>query len=134
LKFIDLQGKLHSKNVDVYKYGRRAVSRSQFQHKVGKRLQELFPTFTILEEMPVWGTSLKLDFYIHGLRLAIEADGIQHDEYVPFFHGSKEKFAKGIRNDANKERWCEINCIKIIRINEENFENMSRIIWGMEND
>lgn len=131
MKFIDLNGKVHSKQINTYKYGRKSESRSNFQKKVGDELQKIFPQHIILEEMPAFGTGLYIDFYIHGLKLAVEADGIQHKEFNSFFHKTRDRFSDSIRNDIKKEQWCELNKIKLVRINDKNFDNIEEIVKCM---
>jgi hypothetical protein len=89
---------------------------SQYHIKCKSLLQELFAVYSILEEIPVPDLGLTLDFFIPMKKLAIEVDGQQHDKFVPFFHGNKQKFAKGKTNDRLKEYWCELNNITIIRL------------------
>lgn len=46
----------------------------------------------------------------------IELDGVQHDEYSPYYHESYEDFEKQQRHDEQKEQFCKDNGINLIRI------------------
>lgn len=123
MKFIDLYGKEHSKDIDYRKYTRSRDSRSNIANYLYDKIVEIFPNQQILEEFPCVGIkpALYIDFMIlsSALRIAFEADGRQHKEYVPFFHGSRMGFVKAQLNDINKDRWTEINDIKLIRVSSE---------------
>lgn len=68
---------------------------------------------------PLWLDGLELDFYIHSKRLAIEVQGNQHFEFVPFFHGDESGFERQQERDAKKASLCRENNIKLIYIASE---------------
>lgn len=130
MKFRDLEGNIISKDISRYKWSGRAASEGE--RSLGEKLRDLFPSITIYAQLPCVGTRLKLDYYIYDLKMAFEFDGRQHDEHVPFYHGDKRGFARAQERDQEKEEWCEINDIKLIRITEKelDIESLTRKIIG----
>ena len=64
---------------------------------------------------PDTGARLELDLYNEELNLAIEYNGRQHYEFVPFFHrNDQEEFEKQKARDIIKEGYCDIFEIKLI--------------------
>lgn len=122
MKFIDLQGRSHSCNINQYKKTYSKKSRSNYQKKLGEILLEIWPHVPIYEEMPCPGTGLRLDFFIPSLRIGIEMQGEQHDSYIPFFHKNKYGFARSQARDDSKSEWCRINDITLIKIYEKDLE------------
>lgn len=59
---------------------------------------------------------LRFDFYIPGLNVAIEFDGRQHYENVPFFQSKTSTFELTRERDNIKDVFCKENGIKMIRI------------------
>jgi very-short-patch-repair endonuclease len=118
LKFIGLDGKEFRVELMQPKNPLRSKedSKSKFQWETGCALRRVFPRFTILEEFNIPGTRLHIDFFIPELRIAVEADGAQHNKYSPFFHVTKEGFRRSQARDRNKEEWCKINNIRLIRV------------------
>lgn len=130
MKFKDLQGRTHTKDIRKYRYYPDYESLSQGQTQLGKILTKILPNITIYEELPCFGTGLRLDFYIPNLKIAFEFDGEQHNEYNIFFHGNRSGFARQKQRDILKEQWCETNNIKLIRVVKENLtiENIKELI------
>jgi hypothetical protein len=60
--------------------------------------------------------NLELDCYDPQLRLAVEAQGIQHYKYVPYFHKSKEAFQNQQYRDELKRRMCSDNKVNLIEV------------------
>lgn len=52
------------------------------------------------------GVRLELDFFIEELNVAIEVQGIQHVEYVPFFHNTYNDFLERKKRDEEKIAIC----------------------------
>ena len=59
---------------------------------------------------------LKLDFYSDALKMGIEFDGKYHYNFVERFHKNKEGYLDRLRKDELKNRYCEENGIKLLRI------------------
>lgn len=99
----------------------RQSSASQTIYEI---LLKLFPNYTIEREYPL-GDQLCLDFYIKELKIGIEVDGRQHEEYVGHFHGSRDKFVHGKNLDFKKEQICNIKNITLVRFKGSEEKNFS---------
>lgn len=129
MKFVDLSGRIHSKNIKPSDYPIRPISKSAGQKKLGEAIQRIFPpSMGIMEEYPCWGEQLYLDFFIPGLMMAFEFNGSQHDEFNPFFHGDRSGFANEQRRDQRKAKWCELNKIRLITLSDIDLENLEEVI------
>lgn len=62
------------------------------------------------------GRNLELDCYNASLKLAVEYNGRQHYEYVPYFHRNKETFHNQKYRDELKRIYCRDNGIYLIEI------------------
>jgi len=62
----------------------------------------------------VTGQCLELDCFNQELKIAIEYNGIQHYEYTPRFHSSKDSFYNTKYRDKIKKELCQKNGIKLI--------------------
>lgn len=71
---------------------------------------------------------LRFDFYIPQEKLAIEYDGIQHFAPVGFGGNPEKAFASVKENDLLKEKFCEENGIKLLRIPYNSFDNIEDIL------
>ena len=79
-------------------------------------LKEIFPYDKIIKEFPL-GERLRVDFVITSpYNLAFEYDGIQHEEYSSFFHGSKGAFIESQQRDKKKETLLLNRGIHLIRL------------------
>lgn len=90
------------------------MSTSKLQRKVKRDLAQALPDLTINENRrPSWlsvhtdGQKVELDFYIPELAIAIEVQGRQHSEYVPFFHGDEAGYQAQQQRDRVKAEACE---------------------------
>lgn len=90
---------------------------------VGSILKRIFPEHTFVKvrpdflKYPETRRNLELDFYCKELGVAIEYDGRQHYEYVPFFHkNNQENFVKQKQRDAFKRDACSRYGITLIEI------------------
>jgi very-short-patch-repair endonuclease len=72
------------------------------------------------------GSGLRLDFFLPEYNLGIEFDGIQHDQYVEFFHKNPEGFEYRKQLDHQKDLICSSKNIKVLRISyqENNIESL----------
>ena len=92
-------------------------SRSKLQKSTKTFLKKYWEKHVVFEEFPIVGTRLSIDFYNANKKIAIEVQGRQHTEYVPFFHGeNKINYLNQLRRDSEKLKFCEINDIKLIEI------------------
>lgn len=91
---------------------------SLFEKKVRAVFCELFG-FEFNSERPIYGNKgafLELDGYEAELKLAFEANGIQHYKYVPYFHETPIAFNEQQERDKKKLIWCEKKGIALIVI------------------
>lgn len=126
MRLRNIRGKFVYKNVSKKRIDWDKKSRSNIQFRVKELLKEIWKNDIVYEEFPVYGSRLSLDFYNANLDVAIEVQGRQHTEFVPFFHGKNEAaFIDQLRRDRDKEHFCEINDIKLILIMEEEKKDFS---------
>lgn len=93
--------------------------RSKAQFRFGRRLLEMFPYETILEEFIIPCTNgLSLDFWLPRLKWAFEIQGGQHDRFVKFFHSNQEGFVRQQQRDSIKKYWCSLNNISLMYIRD----------------
>ena len=78
---------------------------SQQHAQVIDELKHLFPFYKIEIEHNI-GNRLFLDIFIPDLSVGIEVNGVQHYEFVPFFHGTLENFEEYKMLDMKKLRMC----------------------------
>jgi hypothetical protein len=94
-----------------------STSRSKLQYSVKQFIETYWATDIVFEEFPIVGSKMTFDFYNSNKNIAIEVQGGQHLKYTPFFHGkSKSKFLSQIRRDNEKQKFCELNKIKLVEI------------------
>ena len=132
MKFFDLDNNEIGKNIQKYKLDRRKKSASKGQKLLGEKLIELFPNITIYTEVPCFGTKMRLDFFIPDLNLCCEFNGKQHEEFNPFFHGSKRRFLESQQRDNEKAEWCKINGLRLLVITEKTMDNLKSLIYNIE--
>jgi hypothetical protein len=95
---------------------------SKFEQCVRRNLREIFnkpfnkarPDF--LRNPVTVNFNLELDCFEPQMRLAVEAQGIQHYKYTPYFHKSKEAFQNQQYRDELKRRMCKDNGITLIEV------------------
>lgn len=86
--------------------------------KLYYQLKEAFPEQLVMHHArPNWLGRQHLDIFIHEYNVAIEYQGLQHDQPVEFF-GGEEAFLKTQRRDARKKRLCKKNRVKLIYVRE----------------
>lgn len=119
MKLIDMNGNEVRANVSASNFPIRGESsKSMIQQNAGKILVSKYSLYTILEEWPIPGSKLTIDFFIPQLRIAVEVDGSQHKKFNKFFHGTIENFRKQKERDARKKSWCEMNNIDLYSVTD----------------
>lgn len=99
----------------LIKWDGQSLSKLQFSTK--QFLKPFWHTDIVFEEFPIVGTKMRFDFYNSNQNIAVEVQGGQHLKYTPFFHGkSKSTFLSQIRRDNDKQKFCELNNIKLVEI------------------
>lgn len=120
MHFLTLTNKKRNcKNAKKYLINWSSKSRSKFQENVKKFLFKYWCQDIVFEEFPIVGTRLTLDFYNANKKIAIEAQGRQHVQFIQFFHQDRLNFLHQLRRDQNKEKFCELNGIKLVTIFEK---------------
>ena len=83
-------------------------------------LQRLFPRHKFRKVRPNFLNShkthhnLELDMYCEELNIAVEYNGRQHYEYVPYYHKCKEDFYDQVKRDRLKQTLCRKHKVKLI--------------------
>ena len=110
-------------------------SRSKFQYNVKQLLKTYWSMDMVFEELPMVGSKMSFDFYNATQNVAVEVQGEQHIKFTPYFHGAaKSNFLGQIRRDNEKQKYCELNSIKLIEIypkdeiSAESFRSLGLII------
>ena len=117
-----LDGKNTSWDLRESKFPMRSqgACKSKIQFACGQILKQQFPLDLILEEVTVPGEQMYLDFFLPNRRIAVEVQGQQHFDYSPFFHQSQKNFKASVARDQRKQRWCDINDIRLICVTSVN--------------
>lgn len=94
-------------------------NKSGLENSVGSLIATIYPKHKVIEQWKVG--NLYVDYYLPELRLAIEADGIQHYKANEFYHGkgvlaSSAGLGKQISNDLTKNKSLKELHIYLIRI------------------
>lgn len=118
MMFKTIKGREITIDLRPSKWPRRTKEKckSNFQWSVGQIIDRVFPGQIVLEEFYVPGEKLRIDFFLPRLKLAVEVMGEQHYAYNSFFHGSKEAFVRSKQRDVRKAQWCEINDIRLVKV------------------
>lgn len=126
MKFKTPQGREKYKNITKNKVNWDGPSRSKFQKRVKDFFKEYWKYDVVFEEMPLVGTKLRADFANITKKIVVEVDGIQHNQFSPFFHGTLNNYRRHIERDLLKEKWIEVNGFLLIRIFPEEEKLLSR--------
>lgn len=95
----------------------REQCKSQGQYMLGRLIRSIYGfKALLLEEFPLPGERLWLDFFMPHHRLAFEYQGKQHDEFVKIFHVDKKGFEKSKIRDERKRQWCEMNDLTLVEV------------------
>jgi hypothetical protein len=119
MNIVDLDGNFHKWSLKGY-IAKGTLSNKSSLHLAARELiRGKFPTFQILEEVPIpvrKSEILYLDFYLPLSKICIEVHGEQHYEFSAFFHGNRLNFFKHKKRDRDKKEWCNLNGIKVIEL------------------
>jgi len=94
-------------------------AKSSLHERARELLKSKYPTMQFIEEVKIpvrWGTTLYLDFYCPLKKVAYEVHGEQHYKMIPHFHSNVQGFIKQKKRDGEKERWCELNDITLVKL------------------
>jgi|TARA_B100000676_G_C17748079_1_gene664991 hypothetical protein len=127
MRLYNVNGNLQKKNVSKFLIDWNKKSRSKIQFKVKKFLEPFWKGHIVFEEFPVYGSKLKVDILNASNKLAIEVQGDQHNSFNKFFHGdSRLKYLESIKRDVMKAEWLESNNFKLIEINQNEVNELSK--------
>ena len=107
--------------------------RSRIAQEVYEYIEKyILPEYDVtLEEEYRAGNGMRYDFcfpYLSEL-VAIEADGVQHDKYVEFFHKSEQGFQESKARDFHKDFNTALKSGHIIRIKDKGkFSNVRKFL------
>lgn len=125
--FKKLNGKSANVNISKYRIDWDEESLSKIQKYVKKFLYPYWKSHILLEELPLVGTRMRLDFLNMTRNIAIEVDGDQHTNPLNYFNeGSKTKWLGQVKRDLAKDQWCEINGFTLVRINENEVDQINK--------
>jgi hypothetical protein len=80
------------------------------------QLEPFWKGHVVFEEFPVFGSKMSLDIVNLTLKMAIEVQGEQHQEYTPFFHKNIIEFGNQLERDLKKQEWCNLNGIGLVEV------------------
>lgn len=125
MRLIDINGKLKYKNCRAYRIDWNQKERSIIQFKVKKFLEPFWKNHVVFSEFPVFGTRLKIDIFNATKNIAVEIDGNQHNEFNKFFHRNRLGYLNSLKRDNKKEKFLELNNIKLARVLENEINDIS---------
>jgi hypothetical protein len=94
-----------------------ATNQSELHLRAKAILKKKYSTMVILEEVPIPGSQLKLDFFVPQLIMAVEVQGQQHTKFNPHFYKDKTAFRRAQLNDQAKKEWCEQHGLNFVELN-----------------
>jgi len=97
----------------------KGKSRSKRQRSVKLFLRPFWEDHIVFEEFPLVGSRMSFDFYNASKKIAIEVQGRQHTQYVPFFHGTKMNYLSQLKRDQEKAQYCTLNGIKLVEVYDD---------------
>ena len=105
------------KNPKKYLIQWDSSSKSKMQFNVKQYLKEYWLYDIVFEEFPLVGSKMTFDFYNPNKNVIVEVQGGLHLKHTPYFHGqSKSNFLSQIKRDNDKQKFCELNNIKLVEI------------------
>ena len=87
--------------------------------------KQTFPTYRIERQfyININGQKLFFDFKIEPLKLLIEVQGEQHDQFSKYFHGNKKEFNRSKMRDKIKREWAEKEGYSLLYFHEDSIPN-----------
>ncbi len=123
----DFNNQTHKLNLSLYT--KQRTNSSSLHVTARNLLHEFFPCKTILEEVPLPGTRMFVDFFIPSESLLVEVQGEQHYNFNLFHYSNKMDFIKAQKRDKSKVEWAQINGLTLVTFpyNEEIDEWTTRL-------
>lgn len=116
MKFKTLDGRVKEVNVTRLLIDWDGDFGSNFEAEFADWIYPYWKRDVVVTQLKVAGSKLSIDFFNVSKRIAVEVQGRQHQEYVPFLSGSRSGFLNQIKYDLLKQKWCEMNAIKLVEI------------------
>ena len=129
MRLYNMQGRLQARKVSKYLIKWNKKSRSKIQFKVKQFLKNYWENQIVYEEFPVYGSRMTVDIVNATKRIAIEVQGRQHKEFNKFFHKTRGNYLESIKRDHLKRQWLEKNNFKLIEIEEEEVNKLSKTFF-----
>ena len=129
MRLYNIQGRLQARKVSKYLIKWNKKSRSKIQFKVKQFLKNYWENQIVYEEFPVYGSRMTVDIVNATKRIAIEVQGRQHKEFNKFFHKTRGNYLESIKRDHLKRQWLEKNNFKLIEIEEEEANKLSKTFF-----
>lgn len=104
------------KSNEIQEKGESKIERdckSVMERIFNKPFRKIRPNFL---NNPITGKNMELDIYNDELKVACEANGIQHYRFTPYFHKSIEVFRAQKYRDYIKRQLCKDNGILLIEV------------------
>ena len=87
----------------------------------------------VLEEFRIPGSLLRCDFLNYTKKIAVEANGSQHEKFNKFFHhDSRAKYFQSIKRDFEKIEWLEREGFTVIEIVESDIKDLSKDFFKLK--
>lgn len=125
MRFLDVYGRLRFRNIESCRVRWDKFRASKPQFKVKKFLKKFWENDVVYEEMPVYGSRLRVDIVNVTRKIAVEVHGEQHENFNPFFHRTRSEYFKSFQRDEIKAQWLERNGFTLIIIYEKEADNLS---------
>jgi len=115
------------------------MATSKLQQYTSNLFEKILSPVIIWENYhPKWLDGLELDFYIRDMSIAIEVQGRQHIEYIPYFHQVPSGLIEQHQRDIKKLQLCGLNNTTTLYIySKEDAIRTSRLLLhikrGIEN-
>lgn len=104
--------------------GERLIADFLTLHKIKFSREKMFGDL----RSPFTTVRLRLDFYLHELRTAIEFDGIQHFEVCKRWNMSEYDLYRQQTKDRTKDIYCAEKGIRMIRIHYKQINKISEVL------
>ena len=129
MRLYNVYGRLQAKKVSKYLIKWNKKCKSKIQFKVKEFLKPYWKNHIVYEEFPVYGTRMKVDIVNATKKIAIEVQGRQHKEFNKFFHKTRANYLASIKRDQQKREWLEKNNFKVIEVEEEEINKLSKTFF-----
>lgn len=89
---------------------------SEPQRYLYRVMKEVYPQYTLVYEQDIPSLGQRFDIFVKELGIAIEYDGVQHNQFVEHFHKNMEGYVDARKRDTVKEKFAYESGIKVVRL------------------